>query len=117
MTIDEAIKHCEEVAEQNETKALRIGRQYEGTLLDREAKECRKCAADHRQLAEWLRELKEAKRLLKQAVDDISVLLSENDSCYYCKHYVAGECLCVDDCNRSCEWHCTDDVKKLLKED
>lgn len=62
-------------------------------------------------------ELTEAKRLLKQAVDDISVLLSENDSCYYCKHYVAGECLCIDDCNRSCEWHCTDDVKKLLGED
>lgn len=60
-------------------------------------------------------ELREAKRLLKQAVDDISVLLELNDSCYYCKHYVAGECLCVDDCNRSCEWHCTDDALKLLE--
>ena len=58
MTIDEAIKHCEEVAEDKETKALRIGQQYEGTLLDRNAKECRRCAADHRQLATWLRELK-----------------------------------------------------------
>lgn len=63
---------------------------------------------------EQMIELKEAKRLLKQAVDDISVLLELNDSCYYCKHYVAGECLCVDDCNRSCEWHCTDDALKLL---
>lgn len=61
MTIDEAIKHCEEVAEHNETKALRIGRQYEGTLLDREAKECRECASDHRQLAEWLTDYKELK--------------------------------------------------------
>ena len=44
MTLDEAIAHCLEVAEQNETKALRIGRQYKGTLLNRDAKECRRCA-------------------------------------------------------------------------
>lgn len=59
LTLDEAIKHCAEVAEQNETKALRIGRQYKGTLLNRDAKECRECAADYRRLAEWLRELQE----------------------------------------------------------
>lgn len=39
MTIDEAIRHCEEVAEQNE-------------------KDCIECAKEHRQLAEWLEELK-----------------------------------------------------------
>lgn len=39
MTLDEAIKHAEKVAEQN--------------------KGCQKCAEEHRQLAEWLRELKE----------------------------------------------------------
>ena len=44
MTIDEAIRHCEEVVERYETK--------EG---------CQECAADHRQLAEWLTELKELK--------------------------------------------------------
>lgn len=54
MTLDEAIAHCLEVAEQNETKALRIGRQYGGTLLNRDAKECRRRAAEHRQLAKWL---------------------------------------------------------------
>ena len=32
------------------------------------------CAADHRQLAEWLTELKEAKRLLKAAVEDFKVI-------------------------------------------
>lgn len=112
MTLDEAIKHCLEVAEQKERDSAELI-----DILDElDVDACKECAADHRQLAEWLRELQEAKRLLKQAVDDISVLLSENDSCYYCKHYVAGECLCVGDCNRSCEWHCTDDVKKLLNE-
>lgn len=40
MTIDEAIKHCEEVAEEQEKN------------------ECNECAAEHRQLAEWLKELK-----------------------------------------------------------
>ncbi len=63
MALDEAIKHCLEVAEDNETKARRIGQQYEGTLLDRDAKECRRCAADHRQLAEWLTELKQWRRV------------------------------------------------------
>lgn len=63
LDIDVAIKHCLEVAEDNETKALRIGQQYEGTLLDRDAKECRRCAADHKQLAEWLKELKQWRRV------------------------------------------------------
>ena len=41
MTLDEAIKHAEEVAKQNEEKR------------------CCKCAEEHRQLAEWLKELKQ----------------------------------------------------------
>ena len=63
MTIDEAIKHCLEVAEQNEAKAQKIGVQFLGTTKDREATECRECAADHRQLAEWLTELKQWRRV------------------------------------------------------
>lgn len=39
MTLDEAIKHCEEVADSK----------------------CDECGAEHRQLAEWLRELKQMK--------------------------------------------------------
>lgn len=42
MTLDEAIKHCEEVAD------------YDCYNDDQ-----RKCAAEHRQLAEWLKELKQ----------------------------------------------------------
>lgn len=66
MTIDEAIKHCLEVAEAQEEviKSRKIYVEVKGlTPLD----ECRKIAADHRQLAEWLTELKEARRLLKTA--------------------------------------------------
>jgi chromosome segregation ATPase len=51
MTIDEAIKHCEEVAERYE--------RMEDSHDDKLKEECLQCAADHRQLAEWLTELQE----------------------------------------------------------
>lgn len=50
MTIDEAIKHAEEVAEENEKNAKSINNIYK--------KSCLECANEHRQLAEWLKELK-----------------------------------------------------------
>lgn len=53
MTIDEAIKHCEEVAEEH-TKYNFYGG-YES---------CDECAKEHRQLAEWLRELKKDRKIL-----------------------------------------------------
>ena len=84
MTLDEAIKHCLEVAEQNDAQAEKWreegGKQWGKTTA------CRECAADHRQLAEWLTELKEAKRLLKAAFEDI-VWLNE--------HTVDGEGGCL----------------------
>lgn len=52
MTLEEAIKHAEEVAEEH-TKYNRYGG-FEG---------CDECAEEHRQLAEWL---KDYKRLLEQ---------------------------------------------------
>lgn len=48
MTIDEAIKHCEEYVEQHEKKAR---------LTCVTLEQC-KCADEHRQLAEWLKELR-----------------------------------------------------------
>lgn len=114
MTIDEAISHAMEVAEDNETKARRIGQQYEGTLLDRDAKECRECAADHRQLAEWLRELKEAKRLLKSAAKITKNLPCDDGNCSECVHndngYVCSE-------YEYFEWQYADEALKLIGED
>ena len=49
MTIEEAIKHCEEVAESCER----------GNPKKRGKSEC---AKEHRQLAEWLKELKELRK-------------------------------------------------------
>ena len=95
LTLDEAIKHCLEVAEQNNMQANKIGRQLIGSAIDKYATDCRECAADHRQLAEWLMELKdlraeqndqyvfihelvselkEAKQLLKVAMEDMKIL-------------------------------------------
>jgi hypothetical protein len=66
LTLEEAIKHCEEVAEKND----KIADAYKNGLgVD---VDCRECASEHRQLAEWLRELKSYK--------DARV------GCEYCKH-------------------------------
>ena len=68
MTLDEAIKHCEEQANLLEESAAGCD------MTDKIEKEiaCRsgKCAAEHRQLAEWLKELK---TLRKQDVHDNNV--------------------------------------------
>lgn len=53
MTLDEAIKHCEEVAEKNEKRA----NWFWGKEGNPNYEECVECASEHRQLAEWLREL------------------------------------------------------------
>lgn len=55
MTIDEAIKHAEEVAILNENTCK--------AKPDSNLKKYKKCAEEHRQLAEWL---KDYKRLLEQ---------------------------------------------------
>ena len=63
MSIDEAIKHCEEVAENQEWMAENYNDDSMGAKL------CKECATEHRQLAEWLRELKayrEAEKEIKQ---------------------------------------------------
>lgn len=66
LTLDEAIKHCEEVAEKQEITAksniIEIDKiKADGILRLYDADEyesCMKCASEHRQLAEWLKELK-----------------------------------------------------------
>lgn len=63
MTIDEAIKHCLEVAEQEEWF---INYPYSDIVLDDLNIESRKrFVTEHRQLAEWLTELKEAKGIIR----------------------------------------------------
>ena len=56
MTLEEAITHAEEVALQNEKKAMRY-KKHGGYVYMAESKECERCAEEHHQLAEWLKEL------------------------------------------------------------
>ncbi|WP_295095647.1 hypothetical protein [Ruminococcus sp.] len=70
MTIDEAIRHCVEVAEENDLAAGTYGilaennhNAYEKLTAETKSSRCAECAADHRQLAEWLTELKELRKL------------------------------------------------------
>ena len=58
MTLDEAIKRAEEVAKEKDKEAYMWEYDYDGNVPDTIA-ECKKCAAEHRQFAEWLKELKE----------------------------------------------------------
>lgn len=55
MTLDEAIKHCLEQAHSMQDKADKVGGE--------ESRQCMECAADHIQLADWLRELQQWRRV------------------------------------------------------
>ncbi len=112
MTLDEAIKHCLEVAEQNETQADKW--REEGGEEWGKTTACRECATEHRQLAEWLTELKEAKRLLKAAAKIVKNLPCDDDNCGECVHndngYVCSEYECF-------EWRYADEALALIGED
>lgn len=82
MTIDEAIKHAEEVAkDQEELYRLCPASESEifhcdgtkdcKTLKNGKNKGCQKCAAEHRQLAEWLKELKAHREAWEKVLDEM----------------------------------------------
>ena len=121
LSIDEAISHCLEVAEQNETQANKIGRQFIGSAMDKRATDCRECAADHRQLAEWLTELKEAKRLLKLALNDFEIIesnLEYDEHCVIKTHSIrCDECPLSADTIYRCKWRYAAEALALIGED
>ena len=65
MILEEAIKYCEEVTKENDDSAKEFYRiskletHPDRKLAEDGYVECKKCADEHRQLAEWLKELKE----------------------------------------------------------
>lgn len=88
MTIDEAIKHCEEKAEQLEGYAEPY----------RSMGNCEKCAEEHRQLAEWLKELKQLREQTKwipvferMPKDGQNVLFCDIDEDIMIGYHVKGE--------------------------
>jgi hypothetical protein len=89
LTLDEAIKHCLEVAEEQELSAddkemysEMFGEDYKGF-----EEGCLECAADHRQLAEWLKELKEWR------ANPFYQIKTECKNNYYC-----NKCAFLDHC-------------------
>ena len=56
MTLEEAIAHAEQQAIRYEKEA-KWKHEYGGAFYDAEVQACLICAEQHRQLAEWLREL------------------------------------------------------------
>ena len=64
MTLEEAIKHCEEVAEKYDTELNLIN----CGISNESCENCLECAKEHRQLAEWLRELKKLREIPSKLV-------------------------------------------------
>lgn len=60
MTLDEAIKHAEEVAEEQENKAKVLN----GDFYQSRRNDCLKCGKEHRQLAEWLRKYQKIREIV-----------------------------------------------------
>lgn len=138
LTLDKAIKHCLEVAEQKEHDSITTTGDHELDIAMKEG--CIQCAADHRQLAEWLMEykdlkaeqndqyvfihelmseLKEAKRLLKLAIEDI-YNARRGFSCKICdmpKNDIDVEKRCeIDNVQPECKyrWRYADEALKLI---
>lgn len=69
MTLDEAIKHAEEVVDlcEDSISTYDMSDPYESHMACQNGK----CAEEHRQLAEWLKELKKFRE--RQAADSVKV--------------------------------------------
>ena len=66
LTLDEAIQHCLDVAEQND-KDLKDAIAL-GVIAPEEVNSCESCIADHKQLAEWLKDYKYLKKQVSKLI-------------------------------------------------
>ena len=64
MTLNEAIKHCEDVVAKYEIQAA--------NSMSKEGEDYNcQCAEEHQQLAAWLQELKEAKKFIRKVENEL----------------------------------------------
>lgn len=75
MTIDEAISHALEVAGEQQERA--DSAELIDILDGLDVEACKECAADHRQLAEWLTELKDLREENKVLISECDRLIKE----------------------------------------
>lgn len=64
MTLEEAIKHCEEKVKELREQPLKEKMNIEDIAV------CEECAEEHEQLAEWLKELKQYRKWLESFNSD-----------------------------------------------
>ena len=100
MTLDEAIKHAEEVAEENQ-RVVDTGIVFDDVTIDEfycddteviaeHLVSCETCAEEHRQLAEWLKDYKrllEQEPVLDKIKDEIETEYGQCDICEYFEDY------------------------------
>lgn len=75
MTLESAIKHCEEIAYEKDLESGFETDNVSYIMTDDERANRKKCADEHRQLAEWL---KDYKRLLEQQSSEDKVIITIN---------------------------------------
>ena len=94
MTLDEAIKHEEEEAIEQDKLCKRYdgasgySRSHNEAIRTTEAKRCKECAKEYRQLAEWLKELKaqrDAWMKVISAIDQHTEIHSDGE--FYIKNF------------------------------
>lgn len=92
MTLDGAIKRAEEVAEKNkEDFRLCPSQECDGTqdcrcLKNGEGKGCLRCAAEYRQLADWLNELKWLREKIQSQTEPFNpCIICQEFDCSGCK--------------------------------
>ena len=118
MEIDEAIKHCEEVAEGCEWESTKCD---ESDAYENHVKaECLNCAADHRQLAAWLKELKdlrEENKVLMQECDRLikekGELLKKSEQIAEYKRLLKAAIKDIGDMSRYCLGMCCDSCPQI----
>lgn len=90
MTLDEAIKHAEEIAYNLEQEAECIRSWGKENDTKQGAINCEKRAEEHRQLADWLKELKVFKSRKGQWLRMFNLSEQEDDryKCSYCGNVV-----------------------------
>jgi hypothetical protein len=106
LTLDEAIKHCLEVADKNEIDSITYKNckeiktnMYEKLLAEKVENDCKECAADHKQLAEWLTELKQWRENPFKMIKDIC---TNQFDCCNCP--IGGYCRADDWFGYPSEW-------------
>ena len=81
MTLEEAIKHYEELAEENEKDAEQFKRIKATQDM---ISHCYECAEEHRQLADWLKELK-AYREARKEINGLTTVWEEGEGVNKCR--------------------------------